>query len=217
MSMDAAHETLPRRAAGPPRTSRLSILALGLNVPCFIPPFPLAAAVLGVIAFRRVRRRDDLGGAALALAAVILGVSLAAVGGFYWYGFIRLTTHGPVDVIHAAERGDGRALRSHFAGDAALLTDVQIAEFASSLQQRYGRLRDGRIERSLSDPPRRGQVWSVPYTLDFERSSVAALADITTVDPRSGRSTLALLSITIVDADRGDLHLPARSRTLPPP
>jgi hypothetical protein len=201
----------------PPRTSRLAILALGLNIPCFLPPFTLAAVILGIVAYVRVRRRNDLGGAALALAAILLGSVLTVILGSFWYGFARVTVRGPIDAIHAAERGDGEALRSLFVGDAAELSDAEIALFARTLGDRYGPLQGGRIQRILGDPPRHNQVWSVPFDLAFERGAREAIAGITVVDPVTGRSTFALESITVVDPDLGDVRFPRRSRTLPGP
>lgn len=207
----------PPRYRPRPRTSRLAILALGLNVPCFLPPFTLAAAILGVIAYVRVRLRDDLGGAALALAAIVLGIGLTITVGTYWYGFIRLTLHGPADAIRAAERGDGDAVRRLFVGGPDDLSDAEIRLFAETLRERYGEIRGGRIQRIMGDPPRQGQVWEVPFRLEFELGTVKATAGITTVDPATGRSTLALESLTIEDPERGDLRFPRRSRTLSEP
>lgn len=208
---------MPHGARQRPRTSRLAILALGLNIPFFLPPFTLAAALFGVVAYVRVRRRNDLGGAALALAAILLGSVLTVLVGSVWYGFMRITVRGPVDAIRAAERRDGEAVRSLFVGDALDLSDAEIALFAQTLGDRYGTLQGGRIQRILGDPKRHNQVWSVPFDLAFERGAREAIAGITVVDPVTGRPTLALESITVVDPERGDVRFPRRSRTLPAP
>lgn len=200
-----------------PRTSRLAMVAMSLNLPCFLPPFTLLAAVLGAVAYWRVRRRNDIGGAALSMAAVLLGLTLTVISGTVWWKFIRLTTAGPMEAIRAAERGDGDAFRTHFVGEAAMLPNETIAAFGAELTARYGPLLDGRIRRIAGDPPRRGEVWMVPFEMRFERGLRPAHIGFTTLDPTTGRATLALTEILIEDEQSGELRIPARSRTLPPP
>jgi len=209
----------PSFQAGPivrPRTSRLSILALGLNIPCFLPPFTVAATVLGIIALVRVRRRRDLNGAAMALAAIVIGTGLTAVSIGPWWRFAWITTRGPIAAIRAAERGDLATLRTMLAGDERALTDEELTVFAQELSARYGSLVDGQLRRA-DGAPRRGEVWTLPFDLRFERETVPAIAGITFGAPTTGESTFMLTVIQIQDAVRGDLLLPPRSRRLTQP
>ncbi|MBX3355451.1 MAG: hypothetical protein KF724_07105 [Phycisphaeraceae bacterium] len=216
-----AHQPLAAgRALRPherPRTSRLALLALGMNVPCFLPPFPLLAVLMGGIAYWRVRKNADLGGAALAIAAMLLGIVLTVISTSTWWSFVRITSQGPIDAIRAAQAGDGEAFRALFAGDPAELSNDEVSRFAAALRERYGAIIDGRIQRTTKEIPRQGDVWSVPFELRFERGQVPATAAFTIRDPHTGRSTLALWAIVIEDPKDGDLRVPEQSRTLSTP
>ena len=71
--------------ASAPRTSLLSLLALGLSIMCPVPLFGLAGAVLGGISLRRISASGGtLTGGAPAKAAVILG-TIATAGQLYLF------------------------------------------------------------------------------------------------------------------------------------
>lgn len=202
--------------------SRLAIVALGLNIPCFLPPFTLAAAVLGVIAWIRiVRRRSHLSGAPLALAAIVLGLGLTALGSAYWWPGLRLMIGGPQDAMHAAAAGDFDSFRAAFVGRGAASTDDEIRQFAAAIDARHGRLIQARREFKEAEPAQKGEVWTVPYRLTFDRGSVVASVEITTRDPLTGRSALGLARIGIPATNEQDppLEFPSvkRSPTLRAP
>lgn len=205
-------------AAGPPPLSRLALVALGLNIPCFLPPFTIVAAVLGgVAAWRIARHPSRISGMAIAIASIVLGVVLTAVCTPYWWHASRLMLTGPQDAIHAAYRSDHSAVRAAFVGEGATATDMEIDGFAQALRERYGSFLDARTERLEGDPPRQGRIWSVPYRLRFERASVTARVDIATWDEAKERSTIRLSSISVEEPGMPPLRFPGGSSTLSPP
>ncbi len=202
----------------PPPLSRLALVALGLNIPCFLPPFTLLSALLGAAAWIHIARRPrQLRGAPIAAAAVVIGTALTIVGCAIWWPAARLMVVGPQDAIAAAIAGDHDGVRSAFAGAGAESGDDEIADFAATLTHRFGPFI--RSRRADLDQPivQRGETWTVPYRLEFEREAVVAEVDITVRDPRTGRSTLRISSIRVPLGDDLHLRLPRGSPTLSPP
>lgn len=197
--------------------SRLAIIALGLNIPFFVPPITLLAALLGVVSLIRLRRTRELRGQGLAIAAIVVGVALTTIFTTLYGTGYRLAAHGATDAIRAADRGDAESVRSLFAALPRELADDEIAAFAETLRSRYGALLDGRVIRTTEDLPRRGGVFAMPYLLRFERGDHEAVIGITLARPRDGRPTLALASIRVKDEEAGDVMIPRASRTLQTP
>lgn len=206
------------RGAPIPPISRLALVSLGLNIPCFLPPFTLAAAILGTAALVRIVRAPRArSGSGFAIAAIVLGVLLTLICTPYWWTAGRLMLTGPQDAIHAAMLGDHDEVRSAFVGEGAAADDAEIDAFARELDSRFGPLIDARPERSSGEPRRRGRTWTVPYRLRFERQAVIAEVEITTWDPAKERSTLRLVSIRIPGEGAAPLRFPGASPTLPAP
>ena len=196
-----------------PRTSRLAILALGLNIPCFLPPFTIVATILGVAALWRVRRRRDLSGAAIAIAAILLGTLLTVVSSVPWWNFYRITVRAPVEAMRGLERGDIATIRSLLAQDPSAFTDDEIAQVAAELRSRFGTFIDGALQRADAIP-RREDLWVLPYEMRFEKATVPALVAVSLGDPASKAPMFALSVFQLIDKEHGDMLIPPRSRTL---
>ncbi|MBM4113082.1 MAG: hypothetical protein FJ253_06870 [Phycisphaerae bacterium] len=198
--------------------SRLALTALGFNIPCFLPPFTLIAALLGVVAWIRIARAPTrLRGAPIAIAAVVLGAALTALGTSYWWPAARLMIAGPQDAVVAASDRDFAAFRREFIGPGAIADDDRISRFADLLLARHGRLLRARRDFTEGEATQSGEVWTVPYRLEFERGHAVALVDITTRDPATGSATLKISAIRVRGEPPIEFPPPRESPTLPAP
>jgi hypothetical protein len=222
--------TEPRTSASAPqRTSGLAIASIVCDVLCCT---AILGVLLGIAAFVSIGKDPAKKGKGLALAGIIIGVvivigqALLVPVGMKAWSFVReamaFVMTGPQEALADGFSGDVAGFRAGFSGAGATLTDAEAKAFLDELQTRYGSFTSAALDesRAQGQQPRPGQTqMTMPYLLDFGGTSVQANVELIFVDPANPQALLMKLgSITVVDAERGDLtYPPAAAPAAPAP
>ncbi len=206
----------PPGAMGASRpTSGLAITALVLSLIFCCPLATLPGLILGFVAIATTGPSAPRKGRGLGIAAVILSLIFTAgqvVFGI-WMGQIwAQMMNAPEPVLRAGFDGDWATFRANLYTPAGVtFTDQEAADFIDELRSRYGEFQSARMDQQAmqgrqSSP---GQPYmDTPYVLDFTSGQVKAEGRFIFADQNTGAFIFRLESITIKDADRGDITFP---------
>ncbi len=190
--------------------SRWAIVALGTSLALFCPLFTIVGPLLGIRALVQIRAHPGRSGRGMALAAIWIG----AIGCVGWIALLiwwntnvrRELLQGPQTALRLAFAGDNPGFRERFIGDGANASDDRIKGFVDQLRERFGQFSAASQDDSAPAPAQSGgRDVEIPYVLQFESGPVKAdtrillFADF--LAPR-------LLSITVKDAERGNIAFP---------
>jgi hypothetical protein len=134
----------------PERTSALAVASLVLALICCIPPLPAVGVVLGVFGLISIGgSRGRLGGKGLAIAGIILGalftfaqigLALSMRAGLSQFVNV-VPTYG--QVINDIQNGDYDKARAMLTGQAAAMTDEELAAFGDAVSAELGAFASG--------------------------------------------------------------------------
>jgi hypothetical protein len=201
------------------KTSGLAIASLVCSLICCIPPIPLVASLLGILAMISIGSDPAKRGKGMAITGIVLGVLFTIGQAAIYpgvYGYVKetmaLVTLGPSDVLVAGSAGDTAGFKAGFHGDGATAPDAEVIAFIAVLEDRYGEFVACRYDDEAgraSQPAFGTPVMPFPYVIEFTQADVKAEAEIVFSDPARGGFVNKIGSITIFDEDLGDVTFPA--------
>ena len=190
--------------------SRWAVLAFGTSLALFCPLLTIIGPLLGLRALVQIRAHPGRTGRGMALAAIWIGC-IGCVGWIilliWWNTNVRRELlQGPQTALALAFAGENASFKERFIGDGAAADNARIKAFIDPLRERYGRFQSAMQDDSAPAPTQDGgRSVVIPYVLQFEGGPVKADTRILLfakfLAPR-------LESITVKDAERGDLTYP---------
>lgn len=203
------------------KTSGLAVSSLVLSligiIPCCGAITAPIGAILGLIGAVVIKPTSAVKGRGLAMAGLLIGLILTAaqIGGgvWIWNTFVVPVMEGPQQALRAGFAGDMTAFKAEFHGGGATAPDAQAQAFIDSLRSRYGEYQSCELDQSQQRQQTFGEPEAVfPYVLSFADKTVRAEALMIFSDKTKGGFIMRWGSITVIDADHGDLTYPT-----PPP
>lgn len=200
----------------PPRTSKLAVWSLICSILICCPALTALGVILGLAALPAIGRNPALRGRGMAIAGILIGVITTAGTGYAsykLYSVMRTTmtamNDGPTAIMEAGKARDFNAVRAGFYGAGATATDQEIADFFDTLDQRYGPFVSSQWNQPAMTAQPGQSEFPIPYFLTFENvADVDAELDFVVADQTTGAFVNKPRSITIFDAERGDLTFP---------
>ncbi len=199
------------------KTSGLAISSLIFSIICCLPFTTIPGILLGAVALLSIGKNPALRGRGLAITGIVLGVIFTIGQGLIYpaaWGLVKawyeVVATGPRDALTAGFADDTAGFRAEFYGSGANATDAEVQAFIDELRARYGAFTDCNLNEQGGGPqPAFGQTSApFPYVLKFDNARVDAQAEIVFTDPQRGGLILKIGSITVFDADVGDLTFP---------
>ncbi len=198
----------------PQSTSKLAIWSLICSLVVCCPLVTVLGPLLGLISLGKIGGNPLLKGRGLAVAGILIG--LLTTGGWVLLGYraapvvgtmYTLMETGPQHALSTGFAGDIAGFRASFEGAGATASDAEARAFIDALRSRYGAFASA--HRSPTAQPAIGQTTFVlPYVTIFDGATVTADTEVIMADPK-GRMIMKIGSISIRDADKGDLTYPA--------
>jgi hypothetical protein len=206
--------------AEPPKTSGLAIAALVCSLIFCCPVTTILGIILGAIAMVTIGSAPGRKGRGLAITAILLGLIFTIGQAYFSYQiydkYARIVMEGPRRALERGYAGDLPGFKSHFHGRGATASDAEAQQFIDELRTRYGNFVSVTMDHQAQPvQPKPGQPEvPFPYVLTFQnKPGVNATVIIIMSDQKSILFDPKLISITVHDANLGDLEYPPGAGT----
>ena len=205
-SSTSFEDTTDSNVQVPTSTSGLAIASLVCSLILCCPATTVIGAILGFAAiFTTGQNRKR--GRGLAISGLLIGLVSTALWiiPMVWIGGLMTKIYTvPKEVIVQSAAGDYAAAGSQFMNGHAP-SDEEFKQFSDEVQKRYGAIVSMQPQQDQQNQT--GDSFQMPYVFTFENGKTSGYAVFGIQDQLS--EPFVLLSITLEDADSGNLTLEA--------